>query len=170
MVGKAVIVSSVIALALLSAGTFLLANSLQPWERENIVLNDTFNVLAGTYENKTAWLKNDVDYRVSFTSDSAVKFYPMSEAQLSVWQQAQFEPRWEESDQYYAGIGGSGDPAGGSTYYFVFFNNDTFTKEVHLEVSNAWQETNYIGLLGGAALILSGGIIGIIAKYRLAKV
>lgn len=170
MAGKAVIIGSILALALLGAGVFLLANSLQPLERENIVLNDTFNVLAGAYGNKTAWLKNGVDYRVSFTSDSAVKFYPMSEAQLSVWQQGQFEPRWVDSDQYYAGIGGSGDPAGGSTYYFVFFNNDTFTKEVHLEVSNRWQETNYIGLLGGAALLLSGGIIVIIAKYRLTRV
>jgi hypothetical protein len=171
MVGKAVVVSSVIALALLGAGVFLLMNSLTPLERENIVLNDTFNVLGNKYENRTALLKNDVDYRVFFTvSDSTIKFYPMSEDEFSIWQQGQFEPRWVESDQYYARIGGTGNPAGGATFYFVFFNNNTSIREVHLEVSNAWQETNYIGLFGGAALILSGCIIGIIAKYRLTRV
>jgi hypothetical protein len=167
MLGKEVIIGSILVLTLLSSGTFLLVTSLAPLEKKNTILNDTFNVPGNKYENRTAWLKNDVDYRFSFTvSEGTIKFYPMSEAQLSVWLQGQFEPRWEESDQFYAGIGGTGDPAGGSTYYFVFFNNATSTKEVHLEVSNAWQETNYVSLLGGAALILSGTIIGIILRYR----
>lgn len=167
MLGKEVIIGSMIVLALLGPGAFLLMNSLSPLEKKNIVLNDTFNVPENKYENRTAWLKYLVDYRVSFTvSEGTIKFYPMEEGVLSVWLQHQFEPAWVESDQYNMGIGGSGESGGGSTWYFVFLNNDTFTKEVHLEVSNAWKETNYVGLFGGAALILSGIMVGVILTYR----
>jgi hypothetical protein len=169
MVGKMLAAISAIALVLLGAGTLFLINSITPLEKKDVILNDTFNVLGNKYENKTALLKNNVDYRISFTASDSAKFYPMSEAQFSIWQQGQFEPRWVESAQYYAGIGTSGDPAEGVTYYFVFFNNNTSTIEVHLEVSNAWQETNYIALLGGAALILSGSVIGVIVIYRQKK-
>jgi hypothetical protein len=166
MLGKEVIIGSILVLALLGSGTFLLLTSLTPLEKKNTILNDIFNVSGNTIENRTAWLKNDVDYRVSFTvSEGTIKFYPMDESVASVWLQHQFEPRWVEEDYYHCGIGGAGEAAG-STWYFVFWNNDTSTKEVNLEVSNAWQETNYMSLLGGAALILSGTIIGVILRYR----
>jgi hypothetical protein len=170
MVGKMLVVISAIALVLLGTGAFFLINSITPLEKEDVILNDTFNVLGNRYDNKTAWLKNNVDYSISFTaSDSVIKFYPMHEIQFSIWQQGQFEPQWVESDQYHMMIGGTGDPGGGVTYYFVFFNNKTSTIEVHLEVSNTWQETNHIALLGGAALVLSGSVIGVIVIYRQKK-
>lgn len=168
---KEVIIGSVIALSLLGPGVFLLMNSLTPMEKKETVLSVTFTIARNSYENRTSWLKDRVDYRVYFTvSEGKIKFYPMSEAQLSVWLQGQFEPLWYESGQFSMGIGATGSSGGRSTVYFVFFNDDTFTKEVHLEVSNSWQEANFAGLLGGTALILSGGIAGIIIKSRLSRV
>lgn len=137
---KQVIIGSILVLALLVPGAFILMNSLSPLQKKNVILDDVFNVPSTKYENRTAWLINGVDYRLSFAvSEGKIKFYPMSEGQLSVWLQHQFEPKWYESEQFNMGIGGSGDPAGGPTFYFVFFNNETFTKEVHLQVWNAWQ-------------------------------
>lgn len=170
MVNKAIFIGGIVVLALLSSGTFLLLNSLAPLEKKNIILNDTFNVPGNTYENRTAWLNNNVNYIVSFSvSEGTIKFYSMNEGVLSVWLQHQFEPPWVEAEYYHFSVGVSGVSEGGSTMYFVFSNNDTVTKEVHLEVSNAWQETNYIGLFGGATLVLFGGILGIITKSRYSK-
>lgn len=167
MVGKAIAGGVILVLALLSSGTFLLLNSLALLEKKNVILNDTFNVTGGKYENRTAWLENSVSYTVLFSvSQGTIKFYSMDEAVLSVWLQHQFDPPWIESEYYHFTTGVSGASEGGSNMYFVFFNNETSTKEVHLEVSKAWEETNYIGLLGGASLVLLGVIIGIITKSR----
>lgn len=167
---KAMVVGVVLVLALLSSGTFLLLNSLMPMEQKHIILNNTFNVSRGSYENKTAWLENNVNYIVFFmVSEGTIKFYSMDEGVLSVWQQHQFDPPWIESEYYHYATGVSGASGGGSNMYFVFLNNDTVTKEVHLEVSKAWEETNYIGLLTGASLVLLGGIIGIITKSKYDK-
>jgi len=167
VVGKAIVGGVILALALLGSGTFLLLNSLTPLEKKNVILNDTFNVSGGDYENRTAWLENNVNYIVLFSvSEGTIKFYSMDEGVLSVWLQQQFDPPWIESEYYHFATGVSGASEGGSKMYFVFFNNETSTKEVHLEVSNAWEETNYIGLFGGASLVLFGGIIGLITKSR----
>ena len=170
MAGKAIVGGVILTLALLSSGTFLLLNSLTPLEKKNVILNDTFNVSGASYENRTAWLENNVNYIVLFSvSEGTIKFYSMDEGVLSVWLQHQFDPPWIESEYYHFATGVSGASGGGSKMYFVFFNNETSTKEVHLEVSNAWEETNYIGLFGGASLVLFGGIIGIITKSRYDK-
>jgi hypothetical protein len=167
VVEKPIIVGSILAFTLLSLGTILLLNSTTPLEKKETILSDTFNVSENRYENRSAWLKNDVNYIVSFSvSEDTIKFYAMSEGTLSAWLQHQFEPAWIESQYHHFALGGTGAPEGGMTWYFVFFNNNTSTKEVHIEVSNAWTETNYIGLLEGAALVLSGGIISIIMKLR----
>ena len=168
MVGKGEIIGSLIVLVLLSAGTFLLLNSLAPLEKKNVLLNDSFSVAGNTYENRTVWINSSGVYVASFTvSEGTIKFYPMFSDELSMWLEGQFEPDWVESDQTAYQVGVSlaeeGDPF---CFVFVFVNNDTIAKQVHLEVSRAWKETNYVALLGGTALILSGIIIGVILKYR----
>lgn len=138
VVGKAIVVGGIVVLALLSSGTFLALSSLAPLERKNIILNETFNVSGGNYENRTTWLENNVNYIVFFSvSEGTIKFYSMDEGVLSVWLQHQFDPHWIESEYYHYATGVSGASEGGSNMYFVFLNNDTFTKEVHLEVSKA---------------------------------
>lgn len=170
MIGKTVVIGGILTLALLTSGTFLLLDSLAPLEKKIVILNDTFNVPANQYENRTAWLKNNVNYNVYFSvSEGTIKFYAMDEAIASVWLQHEFEPPWIETEYYHYSTGVSGATGGGSTMYFVFLNNDAATKEVHLEVSNAWQETNYIELFEGATLALLGGIASIITKSRYSK-
>lgn len=67
MTGKAIIIGSILVFALLSSGAFLLLNSLAPLEKKDIILNDTFNVSRDNYENRTAWLENNVSYTVFFS-------------------------------------------------------------------------------------------------------
>lgn len=171
MIGKGEIIGSLIVLVLLSAGTFLLLNSWAPLEKKNVLLNDSFSVAGNKYENRTVWVGSSGVYVASFTvSEGTIKFYPMISDEFSMWLEGQFEPNWEpnwvESEQtdYPVGISlaEEGDPF---CFVFVFVNNDTIAKQVHLEVSRTWKETNYVALLGGTALILSGIIIGVILKY-----
>lgn len=167
MIGKGEIIGGLIALVLLSAGTFLLLNSLAPLEKKNVLLNDSFSVAENKYENRTVWFGSSDVHVASFTvSEGTIKFYPMISDEFSMWLEGQFEPNWVESDQTDYQVGLSLAEEGPFCFVFVFVNNDTIAKQVHLEVSRAWKETNYVALLGGTALILSGIIIGVILKYR----
>lgn len=167
MVGKGIIIGSLIVLALLSAGAFLLLNSLTPLEKRDILLSDSFNVAGNTYENRTLWIGSSGDYVASFTaSEGAIKGYPMTSAQLSLWLEGMYEPDWTETDQVDFKMSIDIGEGGGSTWYFVFMNDDSFTKEVHVEFSKVWEETNYVNLFGGATLALLGAIIAILLKYK----
>lgn len=164
--GKAIIIGGIVILALLSSGTFLLLNSLTPLDKKNIILNDTFNVAARSYENRTAWATSSGDYIASIDVSGGtinVSWVP----RVELWLDGQFKPDWIETDQTDMGFGMSmASEEQKIAIYLVFLNNDTVTKEVQLEVSKVWKETNYIGLLGGAALVLSGIITVIVLKYR----
>lgn len=167
MVGKGIIIGSIIVLALLSAGTFLLLNSLVPLEKKDILLSDSFNVAGNTYENRTVWIGSSGDYVASFTvSEGTIKGYPMTSAQLSLWREGMYEPDWTESDQVDFGMSIDIGDGESSTRHFVFTNDDSFTKEVHVEFSKVWEETNYVNLFGGATLVLLGTIITILLKYK----
>jgi len=163
---KGVISGCVMVIAMLSLGTFLIMKSMTPLERKDVVLNDTFSVAAHKYENRTAWVDSSGEYFASFTvSEGTIRSSLMVGEIFSLWTEGKYEPDWIESDQ---GDYGTGISMGneGVTIYFVFFNNDTFTKQVHLEASRAWQETDYIDLYGGIVLVLSGTATGVVLVYR----
>jgi len=165
-IGKAMIIGGVVVLALLSSGTFLLLNSLMPLEKKNLLVDTSFSVAANKYENETVGIDSPGNYVASLTvSEGTIKFAAMLSSQFSRWLDGQFEPSWVETDQTNYGMvmGGQGVDL---TIYFVFVNNDSFGKEVHLEVSKVWKETNYPDLLGGVALVLSGIITVVVLKYR----
>lgn len=166
MMGKATIIGSIMVLALLSAGAFLIVNSVTPLEKKNVLLNDSFNVLGNNYANRTAWISSSGEYVASFTvSGGTVNFSWVPTVDL--WLTGQFKPDWYETDHADYAFGASlGQEGVRSQFSFVFLNNDTVTKEVHLEVLKVWKETNYAGLLGGAALVLSSAIVTIVLKYR----
>jgi len=163
---KKIIIGSIISLALLGLGAFLLLTSFTPIEKKNVLLNNSFNVVGNKYENRTVWIDSPGDYVGSFTvSEGTINSSRMDPGTISLWLEGKFKPDWFVSDQgdYEMGFGPMQEA---SPISFVFVNNDTFTKEVHLEVSKVWKETNYVCLLGGAALILSGTILGVIFKVR----
>jgi hypothetical protein len=165
MVTKRIIICSTLVSALLIAGTFLLVNSFAPLEKKNVLFDDSFEVISNGYENRSVWIETTGDYAASFNvSEGLIKFAPMLQSQFDRWLDGQFEPSWIETDQTVYGMGIGGQYAG-YALYFVFVNNDTYTKAVHLEVAKVWKETNYISLFESIALILSGAIIGIGLKY-----
>jgi hypothetical protein len=163
---KRIIFGSLVVLALLGGGAFLLANSFAPVEEKNVLLNDSFSVPGNKYENRTVWIDSSGDYVASFTvSEGTINSSRMDPGTMSLWLEGKFKPDWFVSDQGdYEMVFGPMQEA--LPISFVFVNNDASTKEVHLEVSKVWKETNYVGLLGGAALILSGTILGVMLKYR----
>ncbi len=166
MVGKGIIIGSIIVLALLSAGTFLLLNSLTPLDQKHMVLNDTFNVAANSYENRTAWVSSSGEYVASFiVSEGTINASWVPTVEL--WLEGKFKPDWYETDQtdmrFSVSLGQENEKG---SIDLVFLNNGTITKEVHLEVSKVWEETNYVNLFGGATLVLLGTIITILLKYK----
>jgi len=77
MIGRGIIIGSIMVLALLSAGSFILLNSLAPSKKEGVLLNDFFTVAGNKYENRTAWMDSTGDYIASFmVSQGTIKFYP----------------------------------------------------------------------------------------------
>ncbi len=50
--------------------------------------------------------------------------------------------------------------------YFVFLNEDPYPKEVQYQITRVWNETNYLPILGGIAMIPIGMIMGIGLKVN----
>ena len=167
MVGKGIIIGSIIILALLSTGTFLFLNSLVPLEKKDILLSDSFNVAENTYENRTVWIGSSGDYVASFTvSEGTIKGCLLFSPELLNWLEGLSEPDWIESNQADFDMTIDLGEGEGNHMYFVFVNGDSFTKEVHVEFSKAWEETNYVNLFEGTILVLLGTIIAILLKYK----
>ena len=165
---RAIIVSGVIVLVLFIAGVFLLINSLAPVEKNNVLLNDSFSVLGNNYEYRTALIHSSGDYVASFAvSNGVIKFYPFDEATFPMWQGEQFEPSWVEADHADYGMSITLGAQGSYPHYFVFVNEDSIEKEVHLQVARVWNESNYVGLLSGAAITAIGIIIGLVTTSKL---
>jgi len=166
MAAKSLIIGAVLVLVLFVSGIFLVFNSLSPLEKKNVVLNDTFSVAPESYQNRTAIITSDGQYVASFVvTGGTINFSWVPTVEL--WLDGQFKPNWLETDETEAGFSFSFEQGFGKTYlYLVFLNNGTSTKDVRLEVFKAWTEMNYVGLLGGAALIICGAIIAVVLKYR----
>jgi hypothetical protein len=119
------------------------------------LLSDSFNIAGNTCENRTVWIDSSGDYIASFTvSEGTIKGYPMTATQLSLWLEGTYEPDWTESNQADFGMSIDIGDGEGSTRHFVFTNDDSSAKEVHVEFSKVWEETNYVNLFGGAILVL----------------
>lgn len=165
---KRIIIATATTLALLAIGTYLLAGSLTLQERKEILLDDSFNVLGNHYENRTLSIPSSGDYVASFTvSNGTIKFHSFTAATLELWQEGQYEPDWVEMDQTDYGMGIELGPQENLFIYLIFVNDDSFQKEVHLEVARVWNEMNYLGLLGGAALVLIGILMALVVISKL---
>ncbi len=165
MPAKTVIVGGITTLALISIGAFLLLNSLTPLEKEQVLLNDVFTVAEHSYQNQTVWVTSSGDYVASFTAQGGtINFSWVPTVEL--WLEGKYTPDWQETDQDQYGFGASlGEEGVRSPFSFVFQNNDTSTRQVHLQVAKVWQETDYTSLIGGTIMILSGTTIAIIIVY-----
>lgn len=163
MVRKSVIIGGIVVIAVLGLGTFLFLNSTVPLERKDETLNDTFSVAGHTYENRTLWIDSLGKYAASFAvSEGTIKSTLMVGLEFTLWLEGKVQPQWIESNQADYGRDMAYKDV---TMYFVFWNNGNVTKQVHLQVSKVCEETNYVGLLGGGALILTGITMGVILAH-----
>jgi len=153
-------------LALISAGSFFILNSMALLEKKHLMLNDSFSVAGNTYQNRTVWIDSSGEYIVSFTvSPGTINFSWVPTVEM--WLEGQFKPDWIETSQTDYGLSASlGQGYAASPFSFIFLNNDTISNEVHLEVSKVWKEPDYVGLSGGTALVLVGIITGTALKLK----
>jgi hypothetical protein len=168
---KGIIIATLMALALVAIGISLLINSLIWKEKREILLNDSFIVPANSYEYRTASIRTSGEYVASFNvSNGIIKFFPFTEGTFTLWQEGQFNPHWTETYHTNYGMMVSLETEGKTHFfYFVFLNEDSFNKEVSLQVSRIWEESNYVNLLSGAAFVLAGMVIGVVIIYKLQK-
>jgi len=108
---------------------------------------------------------SNYDYIASFTvvNGTLKSCYPLSEGLFQQWQEGQYEPNWVETNHAeYELVKSSNIPRGYTgagavnLFWFVFKNDDSFSKEVHLQVTQFWKETNYAILIVGTALMVTG--------------
>jgi len=170
MLRKEIMIGLLIALMLSGAGVFILSTSLTPLEKKDVLLNDSFDIPGNAYENRTAWIGSSGEYIAFFTvSPGTIKFFPMTPPELSLWLEGKYEPAWIEKDHADLGMGLSIGEGEGHLLYFVFVNDDMFTKQVHVRVTRVWQELNYTGLLGGVTIILAAAIVSVIVIHWLRR-
>jgi len=174
MIQKRLWVGSVVILGMLLVGTYLLVHSVfAQVERSNVLLNDSFTIQANDYQYRTTLIYSpampeSAQYTASFTvSSGTIKFSPFTPGTYQLWQEGTYQPDWTEADHADYGMSiGSGTQADNFNMYFVFLNDASYDKEVHLQVARVWNETNYPGMILGIATIATGMSTGFITKSK----
>ena len=85
---------------------------------------------------------------------------PLTEALYLEWKAGQYEPNWVEADHGSYEYRKANLPPGmiGPMYgrYFLFSNQDSYDKVVHIQVTAYWDEPNTQNLMIGIVLIVIG--------------
>ena len=175
MARQKLLVESVVILGLLLIGSFILMSvfvnpAFAQVEKKDILLDNSLTVQGNDYEYRTINVSSG-DFVASFTvSDGkTIKFYPFDLATFSMWQEGTLVPHWVETDyaDYGMGITLSGSTTETSyPLYLVFLNDNSYEKEVHLRFFRVWHETNYLGIIGGIAMMAIGAGLGVGLKIK----
>ncbi|HEY4675024.1 MAG TPA: hypothetical protein VIH48_03105 [Candidatus Bathyarchaeia archaeon] len=153
---------SLVCLALLIIGAVIFFYFSAPTEKSQIALDNLLTVQANEYGYKEFGFFSDKDTIASFNvSNGTVKSCePLTGALFLKWQEGQYEPNWAEKDHENYKLIKEYIPPGliGPVYvrYFLFFNEDSYDKEVHLQVTQFWSEQNSLNLVIGVATIVAG--------------
>jgi hypothetical protein len=168
------LVATVIILAMFVIGTFLFINSsFAQVERSAVVLNDSFTVPANNYQIRGSIMipAGESTYIFSFTvANGTVKFYPLDPGLYQWWFENSEElsiyigSSWVEGD--HADFGVSIWAENGYEVRCLFVNDDSYSKEVHLRVIKTWEDTNYLGMIGGIAIVVMGPVLGMTVKTK----
>ena len=165
---KRLLVGSFIILGLLLIGTFVLVHSaLAKVEKSEVLLNNSFTVQGDSYQIKgPVLIPVSGEYVASFTvSEGTIKFYPLVPTFYQMWQEGEEPPFLVEEN--HADYETSISTPSSFDMHFLFVNEDSYQKEVHLQVSRIWPETNYLGMMEGAAMMAIG--TGLIAGLKMKK-
>jgi len=165
---------SVAILGMLLVGSFILINvfvnpAFAQVEKKDILLNNYLTVQGNDYEYRTINVSSG-DFVASFTvSEGKIKFSIFPDpAYISMWQEGTFDTTWSETDHLKYGIGVTSDGSEtSSSMVFVFVNEDSYAKEVHLRFCRFWHEMNYMGIMGGVAIMAIGA--GLAVRLRITK-
>jgi len=170
---KELLVGGVIILAMFMTGTFLFINSsFAQMERSAVVLNDSFTVPANDYQiSEPISFPKESTGLYSFTvSEGTIKFFPLDTAFYKTWQEDRdkllpmLTNGWIEGDDmnYTETVYAESD----YEIRCVFFNEDSYDKEVHMKITVTWYETNYLGMIGGIAIVVMGPVLGMTVKTK----
>lgn len=174
MTEKSFLLGSLACLALFVIGAVILLYFSAPIEKSQIMFDKFLIVQANEYGYKEFGFFSDKDNVASFSvSNGTIKSCePLTEALFLEWQEEHYEPNWVETDHEDYKLSKENIPPGliGAVLvrYFLFFNEDSYDKEVHLQVTQFWNEHNSLNLVGGVAAIVIGlGIeTGLIVMYK----
>lgn len=175
---RELLVTGVIILTMHVIGTFLFINSsFAQVERSAVVLNDSFTVPANDYQISEPIPFPKGSYSLySFTvSEGTIKFFPLDTYFYKAWQEDRdkllpmLTNGWIEGDNVNHRVGpydASLYWEGGVEIHCAFFNEDSYDKEVHMKITVTWYETNYLGMIGGIAIVVMGPVLGMTVKTK----
>jgi hypothetical protein len=175
---RELLVTGVIILTMHVIGTFLFINSsFAQVERSAVVLNDSFTVPANDYQiSEPISFPKGSDGLYSFTvSEGTIKFFPLDIYFYKYWEEDRdkllpmLTIGWVEGDDVnYRVWSHDGSPywEGGCEIRCVFFNEDSYDKEVQMQITVTWYETNYLGMIGGIAIVVMGPVLGMTVKTK----
>lgn len=179
MTRKRLLLGSAIVLGLLLFGSFLL---MQVWgnpnfrelEKKEVVLDTYLTVPADEQRYATASLfipaePESILYDASFNcSEGTIVCSFLDAVRWRMWQEGNYKPDWYEAEYGVFGISATSGTETGEelVHYFLCINNDSYEKEVYLQITKTWYEANYLGMFSGIALIGVGAVVGIGLKMK----
>ena len=167
------LVASVIILTMHVIGTFLFINSsFAQVERSAVVLNDSFTVPANDYQisEPISFPKESHNIYSFSVSEGTIKFFDLDTYFYKYWEEDRdkllpmLTIGWIEGDDVNHREGTYGE--GYDEVFCVFFNEDSYDKEVHMKITVTWYETNYLGMIGGIAIVVMGPVLGMTVKTK----
>lgn len=172
---KVFLVSSALILASIFIGGFAISLLFSSMDKSAVILDKSLLVQGNDYGYELFNTYSNRYYIASFTvlNGTIEACYPLPEGLFQKWQQGQYEPTWAETNLGEYKINKSADIPQGYTgaggvrlFFFAFKNEDYFMKEVRLQVTEFWQETNYAYLAVGILLMVTAatGFVVVIVK------
>lgn len=153
------------AFLLFIVGAVVLSN-YSTVRKNYVTLDQILTIQGNNYGYKMFDTFKSFDYTASFTvlNGSIRSCFPLPEAYFDEWQKGQYEPSWGVKTSYTEyeikrAEFMPGTVGGIVLYWFAFYNEDSSAKEVMVQVTRYWSETDLVNSSVGVATILAGAVL-----------
>jgi hypothetical protein len=162
---KSVVAAS--AVILVVVGVVIFAFFSSPFETSYDTVNEVIVIEGGELKDIQFRVYSKYDHVASFTvyNGTIITCDPLNSTFYIYWRENEYSPSWYEASEgeyNYAGDYGPPDLMGTMNLYaFLFDNQDSYEKQVHVKVTSYRIEQNTTNIIIASALILSGLFLGI---------
>jgi hypothetical protein len=143
---------------MIASGAFMAISYSQIYHHEAAITTYSLTIPGGECINEPSTFEQTGYYAfIVDVKNGTINSAVLSEQDFAAFSLGQYEPHWQSCRES-QGLGGTMEGGANNHMYLVLSNPDAFDKQVGVEVYQAWDAYNILGLAGGI-LLLAGGVV-----------